>query len=314
MLCDELTGDARFIASYDGMREMIERVGRSQRFVLAPDFAAAADGVVENVEELERVLPFCRLPYPLCWIEFTHDDRPHWNPQGPYTARPVDEKRFQGSPKRVGFLLEEVGRSSLFKVHMFWSLREDSRRPSHAWGNHNGCIIATLFDTLPPHAETRRKKVENDLDAAMTPISSDFGQGLMATIADRDRGDIIDRLYEFAAEDWGGEGRFIVAALGLLNARNAIVRMETDYVRSNPKRVKCGRLPLFSYTTLKLRSTHKRTAHPLRGGRVMEGRELRAHFVRGHFKVRTSGVYWWNMHMRGSVERGLMDKDYRVEM
>jgi hypothetical protein len=49
---------------------------------------------------------------------------------------------------------------------------------------------------------------------------------------------------------------------------------------------------------------------------VSEG-EIRAHMVRGHFKVRrrqdgTAGIYWWSSHLRGRLDHGFVDKSYAV--
>lgn len=43
-----------------------------------------------------------------------------------------------------------------------------------------------------------------------------------------------------------------------------------------------------------------------------EARERRAHFVRGHFKERATGLYWWNAFMRNArnAKKGFVDKDY----
>jgi len=39
--------------------------------------------------------------------------------------------------------------------------------------------------------------------------------------------------------------------------------------------------------------------------------EMRAHMVRGHFKVRRTGVYWWRAFVRG--RHGTVDRDrYQV--
>ena len=40
--------------------------------------------------------------------------------------------------------------------------------------------------------------------------------------------------------------------------------------------------------------------------------ESRAHLVRGHFKVRKNGVFWWSFHIRGDAGKGWINKDYEV--
>jgi len=40
--------------------------------------------------------------------------------------------------------------------------------------------------------------------------------------------------------------------------------------------------------------------------------QQRLHAVRGHWKIRKTGVYWWNDFMRGDAARGTITKDYTV--
>jgi hypothetical protein len=42
--------------------------------------------------------------------------------------------------------------------------------------------------------------------------------------------------------------------------------------------------------------------------------EIRAHLVRGHFKIRQSGIYWWSPHVRGKAALGMIHSNYRVKM
>lgn len=39
----------------------------------------------------------------------------------------------------------------------------------------------------------------------------------------------------------------------------------------------------------------------------------RAHLVRGHFKVRKSGVFWWMPFVRGNQKLGFVHKHYEVK-
>jgi hypothetical protein len=40
--------------------------------------------------------------------------------------------------------------------------------------------------------------------------------------------------------------------------------------------------------------------------------QLRAHFVRGHFKVRRTGVFFWSAYQRGNPALGFVHKDYAL--
>lgn len=38
----------------------------------------------------------------------------------------------------------------------------------------------------------------------------------------------------------------------------------------------------------------------------------RLHVTRGHFKVRKTGIFWWNQHWRGDAKLGTVEKQYRA--
>jgi hypothetical protein len=118
------------------------------------------------------------------------------------------------------------------------------------------------------------------------------------------------KFIQYAYEDWGGEMRFMIALLGLLNARNVAQAETVNKEKHNIKRKKLGKPPLFSHILLKIR--HEIYAHDADGVAASQNRDLRLHFVRGHFKHRKSGLFWWSMHARGSGKYGTIDKDYVV--
>jgi hypothetical protein len=44
------------------------------------------------------------------------------------------------------------------------------------------------------------------------------------------------------------------------------------------------------------------------------GIERKLHMVRGHFKVRRTGVFFWNAFQRGNPALGFMHKDYELRL
>ena len=98
MLCDELKPEM-YEGMFDGIEDVIGRIRAAHKFILSPEFAHAADGLVENELELERFLPWCRLPYRECWFEVAHADRPN------FFNAPLGEGVLQAKPKRIGWLL-----------------------------------------------------------------------------------------------------------------------------------------------------------------------------------------------------------------
>jgi hypothetical protein len=302
MLCDNIVADTILHGLYDDLDKTVQKIKDAQKFVLAPEFCMAADGLVENIEELNKIVPMCRTPYPLTWIEFLHDDRPHWNPAGPYGARPVDPTRHQASPQRVGFLLEQISEDAKkWQAHLFWKLRSI---PVGAIDStlHNASIMKVEFDC---DASLNQKE---PMYTATKPRLAQFGAGLVGTLSAK-MPDVGKRLMEYAAEDWGGEVRFLVAVLGLLNARNVVQVQKIDRELENKKRQKHGKRPLFSHTLLKVRPFIVQHERIEKGGR----HNYRLHFVRGHFKHRRTGLFWWSTHARGDAKVGMVEKDYEVE-
>jgi hypothetical protein len=135
-----------------------------------------------------------------------------------------------------------------------------------------------------------------------------FGRGLIKKLLNT-RPDVAQKLLEYAVEDWGGELRFLVATLGLLNARNVVQAQKIDKEPENKRRQKHGKRPLFSHTLLKVRPFIVQHERVEQGGH----HNYRLHFVRGHFKHRRSGLFWWSMHARGDAKIGIVEKDYEVE-
>ena len=59
------------IPDYDPklMAPVLDKIRRAHKFQLAPEFAAAADELRCDLDQVAKALPLCRLPAPLTWIE-----------------------------------------------------------------------------------------------------------------------------------------------------------------------------------------------------------------------------------------------------
>jgi hypothetical protein len=226
------------------------------------------------------------------WVEWSHDDRPHWNQKGPYEARPIDKSLHQSAPSRIAFLLEQHGDDyTKWRAHLFWSLKEI---PEGGETPYNGSLAALEMDTT------------KGLDNISRFVHADFGVRFVASLPK----DLQDQFAEYAYEDWGGEMRFMIAMLGLLNTRNVVESETVNKEKHNIKRKKDGKPPLFSHILLKVRP--EIYVHDAGNMAATQHRDLRFHFVSGHFKHRKSGLFWWSMHARGSMKHGAVDKDYLV--
>ena len=153
-----------------------------------------------------------------------------------------------------------------------------------------------------------------DLNRHEDPIFSifqhglaDYGQKFLMQVGTH-KPEVFKRLLEYIVEDWGGENRYMLAILGLLNTRNVVQTEKVDHDHLNMKRVRHGKRPLFSYNLLKLRPSVV-TGNAGTGGH----KDIRLHFVRGHFKHKKNGLFWWSMHTRGNIKHGIVSKDYEVQ-
>lgn len=284
MLCDELISDEFLRREYRGFDVVQRQIAAAQKFILAPDFALAADGLCDNYLELERIAPFCRLPYPVCWFEFAQADRVHWR------NAPLHYPGLQSSPARVGFLTEAVDENlAAWRTTLCWSLKNPKQH------SLNASPVVVYFDT------------------AKTMGGGKLGDLIHFDLGPFDCGipeDLVEEFFgKLSRSDWAGEVRYLFALLGLLNARNVAETEAVSYGRLNRSRAKLKKPPLSTHTLLKIRSVHRKS---LTGRGSGTSAETRAHFVRGHFKKRHSGIFFWRPHLRGSLEHGYVGKDYEV--
>jgi hypothetical protein len=98
--------------------------------------------------------------------------------------------------------------------------------------------------------------------------------------------------------------------LALLNCKNLFEPEATKQPAYQREHRHMKKYPFVDYKLLKLKLTNtQRNAAKSHG---MNEQELRAHMVRGHFKRRKSGVYWWSPFIRGNEAHGKIVKDYIV--
>jgi hypothetical protein len=311
MLCDEII---QLKIKTDGLipeeifYPIIERIRKAVKFNLTPEFTQAADALATDIAQVTKALEFCRLPYPEIWIECSQSQRPNFMAGQPPAA-------WQGVPQKIGFLLTTKRDDlSAFKAHQFWSIRNPIN------GNQDRCVsmLATVFDM--------RGGLDENVDTTTTPFHSTAWQ--RATISDRHTlmstvdaclpdfpslviDDKTGAYANMAASDWVGEPHFIEAVLALLNCRNVHETVYVDKTEHNRKRTRKNKQPLSSYHLVKINSHHiVRSGHSEHDSHSA----LRAHFVRGHFKHRKTGLYFWRPHQRGQMSIGSVTKDYEVNV
>jgi hypothetical protein len=307
------------------------KISASHKYVLDAPFAAAADALSADYGTLVRAFPFCRLPFEQTWFEVAQSHRPQFCSAG------IHAPQFQSKPRRVGFLCSATRNDlSAWKAHLFWVLPEI------------GCSAAGYamqFDMTQGAATVYNTEVNNPLGSKHREFFTDSGlkehpgwvsagpsvrQALMQHTnivvpdyglplvpeelmlrpqAEQDK--IFSVIDELARSDWAGEVSFLLAVIGLLNARNVVERERVDLSRKNKARVKRGRRPFMEHSVLKIhRGQIKRAAAGQPSG-TGHG-PIRYHVCSGHFKVRKTGIFFWKPFWRGDPKRGTVTHDYEV--
>jgi hypothetical protein len=196
----------------------------------------------------------------------------------------------QGEPVRVGFLCEAKDQSlARWETYLCFSLKD---APYVGFSKNNSSMITVLFDTEKPRPE-------------LADFISEFNWAPWISIVPED---LLEDFASLSRSDWAGEIRYLIAVLGMLNAKNVAYQEKSNYTRLNKARAKNEKAPLFEHTVLKVRAQHRPSLVGSSDSNVHK--EIRAHFVRGHFKTRRGGVFWWGPHMRGKY--GFKFKDYKV--
>lgn len=316
MLCDEILADEGLPRLYPGFEKTQQMLRGARKFVLAPDFTAAADGLVNNRPELERIAPFCRLPFPVCWFELAQADRPQ------FLAAPMHFEGHQTRPKRVGFLTIAEKENELWRWNtvLMWSLIINSRGPTfhesfgYVQGSttpNNASQIVIRFDTKDGIKDADETgMIDSSLSLAkyielgIAPFCPPWMKEALLNNKHSDFSKLMQA-------DWGGEIRYLFAMLGLFNARNVMEVQTVDKTEHNRKRAKHGDPPLCSHTLLKIRAMHRRSFIGSRGKGTSA--DIRKHFVVGHWKARRTGLFWWNPHWRGTDAEGIVTHDYEVK-
>jgi hypothetical protein len=101
----------------------------------------------------------------------------------------------------------------------------------------------------------------------------------------------------------------LLGLLIMLNARNCVARTVVSAPqRLNKARIKRGKPPLLDHTSVDIRlsPSQERVAH----AQGLTQAERRRHIVRGHFKIRRTGVFWWSAHLAGKGKQ--LQHDYTL--
>lgn len=316
-----LPGPLEEDGSADGLRRVISS---AQRFELSEHFAAAADHIVgtsssphaDIAVEVEKYSDHARPPHEPCWLECVAAHRPRFVEVLPSPGNVM--------PKRVGLLLERAGTDPVYEATLVWS-HEDGVMLS--WGavvfdfSGRASPDATGLGLVPiPTEDGLRARYPGlsprDLARAAHLFRvagnitiSRWWAPTLARWTDLDKDNALaDQLSSMVNNDWRGEVAYWTVALALINTRNfADTEERPAPERLNKHRRRAGKSELMDYVVCRV---NRRFLGSSGGGRKGDAEAVRLHCVRGHFKARRTGLFWWSPHVRGDPEKGTVDKDH----
>jgi hypothetical protein len=281
MLIDDILWHTALRKAENPTPAMRARMTRATKFVLRQDFAIAADELSLDYPSLDKAVKLARLPYPECWLEVAQQDRKSFsNSACKEDTLPI---------RRLGWLLTQTDNSGAWKAEMLWVFVEPA--------DDGGPLIST--SPLAVEIDTRADTLAR---AISWNIASDLSPSAYAAARSESPSHWLP--------DWPGEYEYVIAVLALLNSKNVVELAPTDFAQKNKRRVKDGKPPLFDHYTIGIPGRYK-MRHVSDGA---QGRELRAHFVRGHFKVRRTGVFFWSAYRRGNLAHGFVHKNYVLRL
>lgn len=288
------------------------RLRQAQKFVLDRSLAEVLSEMPRK--EIGAAMPFCRLPFPLVWLEVAQQDRPSFRDAFTGIKRKADTGSMTFQPVRVGILCEQQGDDpQRFLVRLAWSYSDADARAQGMGGRTNVCIMANRLDCSTPGAwpDDGTGRGAYTAPFSLDPEVPEEEREALATF-EREIPGAAEIIARDANHDWMGEIWFWLAALAMLNAKNGATSEYRPAPEAlNRSRAKAGKPPLVDYHQLTLRvgprdRAEAREGHP-HGG-------MRAHIVRGHFKVRKTGIYWWRPFNRGDASAGFAGKTYKVKL
>lgn len=279
-----------------------------------------------------HALKACRLTAPAVWVEFSFSDRLSW-----LEGMPEDWKQTHGygdeppqrtsAPERMGLLLRQLdGTGRLIEITSVWRHREnheeEGRDVPYAYTNlcmvldtrdedpapmpHGGeaLVLRTFREQRPPWLDRPGEleaalKMEARLSVGEPQFSSEFWSfARQALPAER-----VKEIRRMSMFDLLGEWQFALGFLMAFNSRNILaLDPAPDLSRLNKARARRGKSPLLSIAPVRLKLSKVQMNRLSSLQSVTTQRDIMLHAVRGHWKLRRTGLFWWMPHIRGGLK------------
>lgn len=280
----------------------------TQVFVLSPEVALAASTLVESKTFKPPVPSEFRMPYKYTAIEYpiTEEIRrmrdargmpPTWVDPDSKEKTLVPQINIQPISSILAFVIADND-NGFFHCTLYWKFASGVFAPplnSFFWGVDIEQLPLPTIRAISPH------NLESSIDFK-TSFSMIFAKALLAFKQKYKQ----DLPMEKAAEIFRVSSveavqelpMMLFACNMLLNCKSGIG--VTKVAKKDPPRgaseLTRRKKRSSPYTLLYLNEAETVTSD----GTINKRADLSAHYVRGHFKQRKSGIYWWNSFVRGS--------------
>lgn len=346
-LQDEVQAARRSFIDLGGMISSVaDGIMRAERFELTREVVETGhELMMSKPSSLLKAMAMVRMPYDTMWIEWPgglgiKPENPEMAPEPTHVGCLLQALDDSGQRAVMTWAWEHKGRGvniGPFGAVFDWRPEPNLRaafdtemlRPVSPFRSHNP-MLDVFFELLEKrhfnetpltrewlqHCTPRWASLpQSEIDALnelldhsrlwLSPHTLTMMQEALQ-IADPILGTMLKRW----EKDIEGEGAFMEVILALLNSKNAVEHETFDQVRLNKARRKAGKSPLLSYRSTRIRLTRS-DLHRAHAAGISRA-EARGHKVRGHFKLRSTGVFWWHSFRRGDRTRPMPEHQYEV--
>jgi hypothetical protein len=341
MLCDDIietytTGDGAFFRACEGLpvERLIDKIRRAHKFV----FSEQTNRLLLDTKDRKpsaalTLLDFAKPPYDLTWLEFPQTEYRH--------DAELDALGGKPATKRIGFLVERAENGDLL-ITMGYSFKNAFNPPAInqirvAFRNWRSSrteeeIAALIAEWHPVRKMSANATQETQhivekstaFTASLTPKEMECAKSIDLMFLRTAHPAFIKTLVRLEAKcgkekydeymqglccDWYGEECMPLFAFAYLGCRNVFEVSEVDPPEKlNRARLKRRKEPFFSYHMVDLQPSMKERLQSAENSGIQQ----RSHWVRGHFKERKTGRFFWNPHLAGNPDLGFVVKDYRA--
>lgn len=331
---------------------LADKIAGAQRFVISPDVRGAIRSLLTSrPSTLVEASRFARLPFERCWFEWVPPGDANLHPGQVTVSRcgaVLEAYGPHGFTMFTAWEYEPKAHSAAIEAQVHRMIPKDQYdmidhrlMPNYGVSSAVGAYDLTDFDS-PPAMDSdpkhkwfhQRPLTREDLDRQR----DDAKNGVKWAIKEEKEWRAIKLLEERSAfrvhhethgyekiqsqhqatgdissiiHDVQDEMGHLFATLILMNSKNCVNIAEAELpVKLNKARRKHGKPELLPYSTVRIELTKSQQRAVASG--VMSREDARRHLVRGHFKVRTSGVFWWGDFWRGNAARGTIERSTHV--